>query len=1346
MNKVQLSSILALVLILFLSLAVVSANDDILNINVTDTQDSVIDNSKCISDYFSSDNGIIDDGLSSDEETAGSQLLNDSEDLDSSDDLAKDSDLEDSKETSKTQDNSGKNEDSKTRLSDSSIIRITDSSYSSYFDLSKDGAIREGTIRDGDTLLIGNVSGKIFSITKNLNILPISDGDTMYNCLICLIEGSSGTSLSNLRIVNRNEKVGSFYLCGIHIINSAGHDIVNLTINNSQMKCYGIIMSNASNNRIINSTIITGQATAIPMTGSSNNLFYGNYIETYNTNMIYYCMYGNGDFYPREDLEKSHDNIIANNYFTSRNGTYDSYCYSVCLMAEAGGSGTVIANNTFNNTFRPITVSTPDTLVINNTILNVGGEAGIIVDGNNVSIMDNNISTKRLEGFQWNKEGDVVGIFTYGSNTRIIGNSIDTVGTNGIRSSGDATFISGNTINTESSACINLTKSNAVVEDNALNGIGSSAVRIYTSKLVENTTIRNNNISSDSEGIVLKGKIDYSLVCGNIIEISNPEDAIIVGKYTNRNPLVPQHYAIFNNTINGMVVNLTDISEIERNDTDSGLNNTNTSDSGNNDTGNTGINGTNVTDVNGTDINGTDVNGTNITDINGTDVNGTNITDVNGTGVNGTDINGTGNATIPVKITKLSTSITVYNTTVLRGDYLDAYLKDQYNNPVSGVSIDFHFKDKVYAKTTDSEGKASLHFDAIPDNYTMNISFTGNNYYLSSNITIDISVIPVSYYLNESNFYEYFGEDGYLKGDYEYADLIFQGDFRNKRIILNQPLRIISDSAVLYDSIIKIESDKVVVDGFTIVNRNPGNKQDNHRFAILLDYVRDVSVINNKIKLDSYDSGYGIYLSETQDSTVSNNSIDVKADKLTFGIILYDSKDNLIQDNVIKVNGTDDPHQYESTIQVDTSISVDDYEAEGMIIPEVYKTYGIILFYSSSNDIGYNVINATSGLKKYYTAVKESTNSIVGVDLYYDSNYNKVHHNNVVVSAKDPYLYGLGVLGAETGKRDQFATNNSFTDNIVFVNGTYYAAGIIAGYNSINTTILRNYIICFSNNVSYGVILEGALNSVVDSNYVISRSRINYVLEGYDTDYNLISNNTLNAFGQYVGDVNLYHSKHNYIAGNKLSPFFREGRLKDANELPGGVDFDAIFSELGVSNPLHDYSDKDWSELLKTDLTDHADVIPPHTGAFYDDGGEDNIFVDNEVPAPPSGGNGQTNRTGSGETNSNGNGNSSNGSQNSNSNSTVVNNNNGNSGSQSDMDGSGNNPETDTVKGNTVGTSSSAAVTESARAYNLDVDEDAASSRSLSFGGMNIPVLCILFLLIFACASELVKRSKRNIR
>ena len=104
--------------------------------------------------------------------------------------------------------------------------------------------------------------------------------------------------------------------------------------------------------------------------------------------------------------------------------------------------------------------------------------------------------------------------------------------------------------------------------------------------------------------------------------------------------------------------------------------------------------------------------------------------------------------------------------------------------------------------------------------------------------------------------------------------------------------------------------------------------------------------------------------------------------------------------------------------------------------------------------------------------------------------------------------------------------------------------------------------------------------------------------------------------GQYVGDVSLFNSNHNSITKNKLSPIFREGKFKGkGDEVPNGINLDEIFDKLQTSNPLTHYSELDWAELLRSDLTDHNDVIPPHTGTFLSIGGTNNTFTDNEVPA-----------------------------------------------------------------------------------------------------------------------------------
>ena len=167
-------------------------------------------------------------------------------------------------------------------------------------------------------------------------------------------------------------------------------------------------------------------------------------------------------------------------------------------------------------------------------------------------------------------------------------------------------------------------------------------------------------------------------------------------------------------------------------------------------------------------------------------------------------------------------------------------------------------------------------------------------------------------------------------------------------------------------------------------------------------------------------------------------------------------------------------------------------------------------------------------------------------------------------------------------------------------------------------------------------------------------------------------------------------------------------------------------------------TDYDLLDLLDYEPTSHPDVISPENQLFDDICGKNNTF-DNNVVRDSNGGSSGGRGSGSGGSNS--------GSGSSNSGSNGNGNGNGNnSGGYSTVDGTGIKSNSTVMDGNTVGTSSSAPVTESATAYNLNVDEDPAAARSLSLGGMNAPVLIILILLILACAAELIKRSKRDIK
>ena len=122
---------------------------------------------------------------------------------------------------------------------------------------------------------------------------------------------------------------------------------------------------------------------------------------------------------------------------------------------------------------------------------------------------------------------------------------------------------------------------------------------------------------------------------------------------------------------------------------------------------------------------------------------------------------------------------------------------------------------------------------------------------------------------------------------------------------------------------------------------------------------------------------------------------------------------------------------------------------------------GILLLYSSKIIITQNEVNVTSKLNQTHPTIGEgnSTNSLVGIDIYFNSHNNIVSQNTVNIQAFDNYIYGMGVLGYRTGHKapeGQGAINNTFSDNIISLNGVYFATGLIVGCESQGTIILNN--------------------------------------------------------------------------------------------------------------------------------------------------------------------------------------------------------------------------------------------------------------------------------------------------
>ena len=1304
MKEIKISYLIILIVLVFLSLSVVSAANNGLNEDLNEF-DVLLASSASNEIPISSelDSSHLDDA---------SNDLNESEGEIQSDDASK-ADVDSSKsggDSSKSDLKLGSADNSKPNY-ESSLIVINQSTYADYFN-SSNGAILDGSIKDGDTIKIESISDALFVIDKQVTIISDSDA-VLTDCLIRLVKGSSNSQIKGLTIINTKEKLSGFYLSGIHLVDSWNNTIANNNISVSGKNSFAIALENSSYDEISNNVFESKSSYVIPITGSSHNLIAGNNLTSGGLNLIYYCPYTVGNLFSRSQYIKSTDNVIVNNTFTS---TDSSRNHAVYLDGEVAGSGNLIANNTISNVFCGIRTSVKGAGIENNTIRDVS--KGIIVESDDVTVDGNQIEI----------DSGIAAIESAGDDVKIINNIITLAGETAVNFTGSRNIIENNTINTQSGSGIYYYNFNSNAGYNNISGNhinSTNAIVMSASRDSTKDRIENNDILTDANAICLAGHLNRPTVINNNITCAISGDSIKISSYSDKDPSSPQNYSVYNNTINGVQSNLTDgpwinpnmenlTVSLERTVLESGESLI-----------------IYLKDKNSNPVIGAGLSielGGKVYNLTTDDLGSVSLKINEPAGNYGLSIAYDGledvynslNKSFNIKVT-LPTVFEIGNTYVSKGGYFEFRLKDSNGNLLKNKKVSITLNGKKYTVSTDSNGKAKIQVNLSPKQYDLSLSYSGESNYLSTSKTLKITVVNKeagtldssrTYVVTEKNFNTFFNSEGELKKAFANSNLVFVGSFSKKSITIGHPVKIIGSGAKLYDSTVHVLSDGVVVDGLNIVNENDVTTasqsdlaKNNRKFGILLEGVKNVQVTNNNINVDSYDNAYGIYLYESNNNVIKNNVVKAKARKFTSGIFLYDSDSNKIGSNKVIVKGTGKVHKYESSIKIDDAASLIDYESSGMIVPEVFKTYGIILFESSKNDISYNNVSGTSGLAKYYTAVDVSTNAVVGIDIYYDSHSNKVHHNNVKIVSKDPYLYGLGVLGDETGQSDTAARNNNFSYNYVYLRGTYDATGIIVGFNSIGTVIYKNKLDIQATNVTYGIVLEGSKKSVVSGNDIKAKARINYLLEGYHSDDNLISQNVLDARGDFIANVVLDNSNNNRIVNNRLSYYTNENLF----------------------------------DLAALGLSSHPDVILPRNTDFYQQGkSTGNVFEGNTISGPP--GSGGSNGNGS----SNG-GSSNNGNSNSNGDSYQIDTNGTGDleGSKSSVSGNGFSSTSENTEGNTVGTSSSAPVSEAA-AYKLDVDEIAAASRSLT--SINLLFLCMIVLLIIAGAYELYKQSRRDIR
>lgn len=458
--------------------------------------------------------------------------------------------------------------------------------------------------------------------------------------------------------------------------------------------------------------------------------------------------------------------------------------------------------------------------------------------------------------------------------------------------------------------------------------------------------------------------------------------------------------------------------------------------------------------------------------------------------------------------------------------------------------------------------------------------------------------------INSSNFNDYIHENGALNSNISKGDiLIFEGEFKNKlNIIVNNAVKIVGRNAIFYNTTFKVYDNGVWIENLVIRN-NKSSKLN--AWGILVYQVRGATILNCDIEVNDPNAAYAVYVVESSDVDVINNTLYSEGNYLTYTLLAYTVDDCKFINNTIKTYGTGNIYMntgMDACVDGDESCldgnencldGNDTFNGNHVVPAEVYRTYGILMLFSSDNIVSGNNINASSKLNDIIN-VTQSTNSIIGIDLYYNSHNNLFSNNEIYIKSNDNYIYGMGVLGQKStddASEGQGASNNQFINNKINLEGTYFVEGFVIGRNSIDTLIISNTIYAKSDCVNYGVNLEMSQNSIINNNKFTLNSDIIYGIQIYNTTNNNISNNDLTGNAKKVYGIVLSNSVNNNICGNVILANSTDEQINFNNydSIPAGNA--GIFLKLNSSNNIiknnNISSEKSFSIVLDEDAKDN---------------------------------------------------------------------------------------------------------------------------------------------------------------
>lgn len=442
--------------------------------------------------------------------------------------------------------------------------------------------------------------------------------------------------------------------------------------------------------------------------------------------------------------------------------------------------------------------------------------------------------------------------------------------------------------------------------------------------------------------------------------------------------------------------------------------------------------------------------------------------------------------------------------------------------------------------------------DADKNSWTIKNN-TGTGQILTPDGEIDPSVPDfvfngTTHYITPNNYHNFIDENGNLKNDFVHdGDILnFDGTFKDKEILVSSSVKITGKNPTFLNSTFIVTSDSVWIENLTIVNKNASVHS---AWGIYVADAQIVKLLNNDITVYDPTSAYAIYVYQSSKVYVEDNKLTSHGDSLTYTLLGYGAENCEFKNNIVNCIGTGELHAFENSRDINGNGSevcigqcighclgdiLKEHCLDGTnIVPELYRTYGILMIKSSNNTLIENDVTVTSLVNQ--SLAVNSTNSLVGIDFYYDCDNNIISNNKINVTGLDNYLYGAGALAHSTGQyAATTAINNTFISNYIYINGHNVGEGLILGEDCDDTKLINNNIYLDGGRTVYGITLEMSHDSTIAGNIIMFESDVGYGIEGFESDNNVIKHNMITGNGKIISGIAASKSSNNQIQNNTI--------------------------------------------------------------------------------------------------------------------------------------------------------------------------------------------------------------------